>query len=66
TYTARHTFATQAKRMGFSNELIAESLGHTYGNAVTNIYLDGFDTSKLDLMHQYITKEIKIEVKNII
>lgn len=51
TYTARYTFATQAKRMGYSNELIAESLGHTYGNTVTNIYLDSFDNHELDKMH---------------
>ena len=39
TYTSRHSFATIAKRMGYSNELIAEALGHEYGNKITNIYL---------------------------
>ncbi|MCB0399330.1 MAG: site-specific integrase, partial [Winogradskyella sp.] len=40
TYTSRHSFATIAKRLGYSNELIAEALGHEYGNKTTAIYLD--------------------------
>lgn len=51
TYVARHTFATTAKRLGFSNELIAEAMGHEYGNKITNIYLDNFDGSVIDDMH---------------
>lgn len=51
TYVARHTFATTAKRLGYSNELIAEALGHEFGNKVTNIYLDHFDKEVVDLMH---------------
>jgi integrase/recombinase XerD len=48
TYVARHTWATTAKRMGYSNELIAEALGHEYGNKITNIYLDSFEPSVID------------------
>jgi len=48
TYVARHTWATTAKRLGYSNELIAEAMGHEYGNKVTNIYLDHFDSSLVD------------------
>lgn len=51
TYVARHTFATTAKRLGYSNELIAEALGHEYGNKITNIYLDSFDQVVVDDMH---------------
>lgn len=51
TYTSRHSFATIAKRLGYANELIAEALGHEYGNKITNIYLDTFDTEVLDNMH---------------
>ena len=51
TYVSRHTFATSAKRLGYSNELIAEALGHEYGNKITNIYLDSFDGSVIDDMH---------------
>jgi integrase/recombinase XerD len=48
TYVARHTWATTAKRLGYSNELIAEALGHEYGDKITNIYLDHFEASIID------------------
>lgn len=54
TYTSRHSFGTIAKRLGYSNELIAEALGHEYGNKITNIYLDTFDTEVLDAMHERV------------
>jgi integrase/recombinase XerD len=54
TYTSRHSFGTIAKRLGYSNELIAEALGHEYGNKITNIYLDTFDTDVLDEMHKQV------------
>lgn len=54
TYTSRHSFGTIAKRLGYSNELIAEALGHEYGNKITNIYLDTFDTEVLDAMHSMV------------
>jgi integrase len=54
TYTSRHSFGTIAKRLGYSNELIAEALGHEYGNKITNIYLDSFDTNVLDAMHKQV------------
>lgn len=54
TYTSRHSFGTIAKRLGYSNELTAESLGHEYGNKITNIYLDTFDVEVLDAMHKHV------------
>jgi integrase/recombinase XerD len=54
TYVARHTFASSAKRLGYSNELIAEALGHQFGNRITNIYLDDFDKDVVDFMHQQV------------
>jgi len=54
TYTSRHSFGTIAKRLGYSNELIAEALGHEYGNKITNIHLDTFDTDVLDTMHKNV------------
>ena len=50
-YVSRYAFANIAKKLGYSNELIAEALGHAYGNKITNIYLDAFDENKLDGMH---------------
>jgi integrase len=54
TYSSRHSFATIAKRLGYSTEMIAESLGHQHGNKITNIYLDTFDTDVLDSMHKHV------------
>ena len=54
TYVTRHTWATTAKRLGYSNELIAESMGHQYGNKITNIYLDDFDQSLLDEVNEKV------------
>jgi integrase/recombinase XerD len=48
TYTVRHSWATIAKRLGYSKELIGEALGHQQGNQVTEIYLDKFDKELID------------------
>jgi integrase/recombinase XerD len=48
TYTSRHSWATICKKMGFSIEIIAECLGHEYGNKTTAVYLDSFDQDVLD------------------
>lgn len=48
TYTSRHSWATIAKRAGYSIEIIAEALGHEYGNRTTAVYLDNFDQSVID------------------
>jgi integrase/recombinase XerD len=54
TYVARHTWATLAKRMGYSNELIAEAMGHQYGNRTTAIYLDDFEQDVIDNLNSAI------------
>lgn len=54
-YVTRHTFATVAKKkLGYSNEVIAECLGHEYGNKITNIYLDNFDQSLIDEVNERV------------
>ncbi len=58
TYVARHTWATTAKRLGYSNELIAEALGHEYGNKITNIYLDSFEQSVIDELNEKVIQGI--------
>lgn len=68
TYVARHTWATTAKRMGYSNELIAEAMGHEYGNRTTAIYLDSFDQEVIDDMNEKVCKsifKIKFITKNV-
>lgn len=58
TYVARHTWATTAKRLGYSNELIAEAMGHEYGNKITNIYLDNFEQNVIDDLNEKVIDTI--------
>lgn len=58
TYVFRNTYANIAKQLGYSKDMIAEALGHSYGNNVTGIYLEMFDQDKLDKMHNEICKAI--------
>ncbi len=46
-YYIRHTWATIAKNMGISTEIISEGLGH-HSLKTTEIYLKSFDNSVLD------------------
>lgn len=50
TYYARYSFANIAKSLGYSKDMIAEALGHEYGNRVTGIYLDNYDNNVIDAM----------------
>lgn len=59
TYVARQTWATTAKRIGYSNELIAEALGHEYGNKITNIYLDHFEASIIDEVNARVLEALE-------
>lgn len=54
TYVFRYTYANVARKLGYSKDLIAEALGHEYGNAVTSIYLELFDQQTLDAMAEHI------------
>ena len=51
TYVFRYSYANTCRELGYSKELIAEALGHEYGNAVTGIYLECFDQEKFDQMN---------------
>jgi integrase len=51
TYVFRYSYANIAKQIGYSKDLIAEALGHEYGNSVTSIYLEQFDNELLDEMN---------------
>lgn len=54
TYYARYTWANIAKALGYSKDLIAEALGHEYGNRVTGIYLDNYDNVVIDEMNEKV------------
>lgn len=57
-YYARYSWANIAKSLGYSKDLIAEALGHEYGNKVTGIYLDHYDNATLDQMNEKVIKAV--------
>lgn len=60
TYTSRHSWATICKKLGFSIEIIAECLGHEYGNKTTAVYLDTFDQDIIDNANEAVANSINI------
>lgn len=58
TYVFRYSYANIAKQLGYSKDLIAEALGHEYGNAVTGIYLEMFDNDIVDNMNYNVLKKV--------
>jgi integrase len=54
TYVFRYSYANIAKQLGYSKDLIAEALGHEYGNSVTGIYLEMFDNDIVDIMNCHV------------
>lgn len=59
TYYARYTWANIAKQLGYSKDLIAEALGHEYGNQVTGIYLEKYDRAAIDEMNKKVIEAVK-------
>jgi integrase len=60
TYVFRYSFSNIAKQLGYSKDLISESLGHNYGNSTTSHYLEQFHQDELD---ELTMKVIKVVVK---
>ena len=58
TYVFRYSYANIAKQLGYSKDLIAEALGHEYGNAVTGIYLEMFDNEIVDNMNLQVVNVV--------
>ena len=46
------------KQLWHSKDLIAEALGHEYGNSVTGIYLEQFDNDIVDKMNQNLINSV--------
>ena len=57
-YVFRYSYANLAKRLGYSKDIIAEALGHEYGNSVTGIYLEQFDLSVVDEMNDRLIRTV--------
>ena len=58
TYVFRYSYANILKQQGYSKDLIAEALGHEYGNSVTGIYLEQFDQEIIDEMNLKVLNTI--------
>ncbi|GAA4459589.1 site-specific integrase [Nemorincola caseinilytica] len=58
TYYARYSWANIARSLGYSKDLIAEALGHEYGNKVTGIYLDNYENAVLDKANEQVIAAI--------
>jgi hypothetical protein len=54
TYWSRYSWANAARSLGYSKDMIAEGLGHSYGNRVTGIYLDDYPDNIIDDMNKCI------------
>lgn len=52
-YVARHSYATNAKRLGVPVAVISEALGHRTENT-TQVYLDSFDNEIVDRYHDLV------------
>lgn len=61
TYVARHSWSNIAKDKGFSKDLIAEALGHNYGNSITGIYLDDYGNEVIDSANEQLTSLISLD-----
>jgi integrase/recombinase XerD len=57
-YYARYSWANICKSLGYSKDLIAEALGHSYGNAVTGIYLDNYSNEIIDAANAKIIEAV--------
>lgn len=67
-YWARHSWATIASSIDIPNEVIAEALGHEYGNRITNIYIR-FDIKKVDIANRKVLDWVlygKIDGKEVV
>lgn len=58
TYYARYSWANIARALGYSKDLIAEALGHEYGNKVTGIYLDNYEKQIIDAANEKVISEV--------
>ena len=55
-YYSRHSWATIAKKMGYSKDLISEALGHSHGSRITEVYLDSYEPEVIDAMNDAVCK----------
>ncbi|XOV66386.1 MAG: phage integrase SAM-like domain-containing protein [Fluviicola sp.] len=67
TYVFRYSHANICKALGYSKDLISESLGHAYGLSVSSCYLEDYDLGFIDEMNDDVIQNIlfKLEVQSL-
>lgn len=58
TYVFRYSFANICRELGYSKDLISQSLGHSYGLRVTDAYLNDYDLRVIDEMNKHVVEEV--------
>ncbi len=58
TYVFRYSHANACKKLGYSKDLISESLGHGYGLAVSSAYLENYNVELIDEMNANVCNEV--------
>ena len=58
TYVFRYSHANACKSLGYSKDLISESLGHAYGLAVSSCYLENYNVELIDEMNLAVLNKI--------
>ncbi|MGJ8661081.1 MAG: phage integrase SAM-like domain-containing protein [Bacteroidota bacterium] len=58
TYVFRYSHANACKNLGYSKDLISESLGHGYGLAVSSAYLENYNIEMVDEMNKVVCSEV--------
>lgn len=57
-YVFRFSHANACKNLGYSKDLIGESLGHNYGMNVTSLYLEDYNIELVDEMNKTVCKMV--------
>lgn len=57
-YVMRYSFANACKKLGYSKDMVSESLGHSYGNLVTSRYLEDYDIELIDEMNRVVVETV--------
>jgi integrase/recombinase XerD len=58
TYVFRYSHANACKSLGYSKDLISESLGHGYGLAVSSAYLENYNIELIDEMNKKVCMKV--------
>lgn len=58
TYTMRYSHANICRELGYSKDMISQSLGHSYGLRVTDAYLNDYDMRLVDEMNKHVVNEV--------